>query len=55
MELAGLAQLDDQNSHSRPEQFLTTASHSQFVDKLLVSSIRVFCNPCETLLTFMFS
>ena len=55
MELAGLAQLDDQNSHSKPEQFLTTASHSQFVDKLLVSSFCVFCNPCETTLTFIVS
>jgi hypothetical protein len=42
MELAWLAQLDDQSTHSRPEQFLTKASHSQFVDKLLVSSFCVF-------------
>ena len=52
MELAGLAQLDDQNTHSRPEQFLTKALHSQFVDALLVSSCCVFF---ETILTFMFS
>ena len=33
MELAGLAQLDDQNTHSRPEQLPQPAIQSQLVDR----------------------